>query len=942
MPCAYHSGRALLLGGVEGLGENRIRQLESHLEAYLHLPQRREIASCYAKVVTHRRLVGRPVAVEDALMPRAGLLVILVLFFLFGMGGDPLGDVSSIANALSLEVGGEIVEDTTWTDDDGPIVVTSGVIVPEGIVLRVAAGTNVFFRNNAGISVKGTLHLRGRAVEPIRMCPETDGLWWGGLRISGLQGTLDIEHTYLQGGSLEIIEGAGGVIEDSTFSVSQATSCISAHRAGHLVVRRSRFDSVSQPIRCSRTRVLVEDCTFRNMADDGIVAEYPSAEILPPESLRLTVPERVVAGKLTILRVDVLDKRGDLYWWMWDGIGTVSAVRTDTHEAVPLSTTGFAITNGIGSLTVSIDFVGEIELAVSVDGLSVSRIVTCIDDTTSRTTVPHVLIEGFLDWGPEHGVIHLATRTVVTEGDLLTIRPGTLVMLDDMAGLTVRGKIRAEGTQEAPILFFPTDSHAHWDQIRHENAEEEMVYESVFLVGGAGGPREIYEEHTLAGAAVRFVTGSARIENSVFVDHDGKGLFTESGSEYFLSNCLFSRNQLGAEFHGDTVWVDDCYFLDMKQGDDYDCLYLWRPTLDHRVRRCIVARGGDDGIDTLGSAAKISDCIVRGVSDKNITLYRGNSEVSNCLILDARRGIGIDGDRTRVTNCTVVGHSLDGFYSKDAWANLEKVILWDNTYSIRSNTETLDVVLNYCDLNPPPTPFPGTGNLNSDPLFLNPVNLDYRLQPGSPAMHAGPAGEQIGWLGYPSAGASPPSPPSIIRRCVFESGGGNGVLFSNGADCLVEGCRFVEIEGAALSFATTSACEVVRCVVDLCGAGVSLRSGGAAFLDHLTIVGCTDAGLLLDDAVGDLQNSILWNSEPPVVSDARSILSVGFSNVEIEGGAVYPGAGNINEDPRFVDELGGDYRLLPGSPSIHSGRDGLDMGAFYRPAFSGGSGWLLR
>ena len=92
-----------------------------------------------------------------------------------------------------------------------------------------------------------------------------------------------------------------------------------------------------------------------------------------------------------------------------------------------------------------------------------------------------------------------------------------------------------------------------------------------------------------------------------------------------------------------------------------------------------------------------------------------------------------------------------------------------------------------------------------------------------------------------------------------------------------------------------------------------------------------------------LDRRSLWgDSEPPVVSDARSILSVGFSNVEIEGGAVYPGAGNINEDPRFVDELGGDYRLLPGSPSIHSGRDGLDMGAFYRPAFSGGSGWLLR
>jgi predicted nucleic acid-binding protein len=55
-------------------GKDRIRQLESHLEAYLLLPQRREIASCYARVVTHRRSVGRPLSVEDALIAATAIV----------------------------------------------------------------------------------------------------------------------------------------------------------------------------------------------------------------------------------------------------------------------------------------------------------------------------------------------------------------------------------------------------------------------------------------------------------------------------------------------------------------------------------------------------------------------------------------------------------------------------------------------------------------------------------------------------------------------------------------------------------------------------------------------------------------------------------------------------------------------------------------------------
>ena len=45
------------------------------------------------------------------------------------------------------------------------------------------------------------------------------------------------------------------------------------------------------------------------------------------------------------------------------------------------------------------------------------------------------------------------------------------------------------------------------------------------------------------------------------------------------------------------------------------------------------------------------------------------------------------------------------------------------------------------------------------------------------------------------------------------------------------------------------------------------------------------------------------------------------------GNTNWPGEGNFDLDPLFVNPGGRDYRLTPNSPCIETGRDGADMGA---------------
>jgi hypothetical protein len=69
--------------------------------------------------------------------------------------------------------------------------------------------------------------------------------------------------------------------------------------------------------------------------------------------------------------------------------------------------------------------------------------------------------------------------------------------------------------------------------------------------------------------------------------------------------------------------------------------------------------------------------------------------------------------------------------------------------------------------------------------------------------------------------------------------------------------------------------------------------------------------------------------------DVSASTSITYSNVR----GSFPGTGNINTDPLFVDAAGGDYRLQAGSPCIDAGDPATtlteDIDGNSRPAGSG-------
>lgn len=86
------------------------------------------------------------------------------------------------ASPQMVEVGGTLTADEVWTAVNSPYVLTTTVVVPEGITLTVEPGVTVLGKSYGGIIVEGKIIAIGTPASPITFTSTTDsapGEWPG-------------------------------------------------------------------------------------------------------------------------------------------------------------------------------------------------------------------------------------------------------------------------------------------------------------------------------------------------------------------------------------------------------------------------------------------------------------------------------------------------------------------------------------------------------------------------------------------------------------------------------------------------------------------------------------------------------------------------------------------------------------------------------------------
>jgi hypothetical protein len=288
-------------------------------------------------------------------------------------------------------------------------------------------------------------------------------------------------------------------------------------------------------------------------------------------------------------------------------------------------------------------------------------------------------------WYATHSPYYVVGEVTVPAGNTLTIEPGVDVLFDDDVRFYVEGTLEAIGTKSDSIRFLKGEA-GQWGSIR--------------FIGGT----------TSYMAFVRISDGYARNQYRGDPEYwDGGGIAVlNTGTALIASNIVLSGNRTNGE-------------------------------------------GGGIALGT-GASAEISSSYIVGNSAINgggIKLGRGSLDLTNCVI--ARNtttqwggGVLASGSQgtsiCNVIHCTIAQNQSnlrgEGVHSKYlATINVENSIVWGSTSTNEIGLEHSGVVnIRYSNIE---GSWPGEGNINLYPHFIDPANGDYRLISGSPGINSG-------------------------------------------------------------------------------------------------------------------------------------------------------------------------------------------------------------
>ncbi len=382
------------------------------------------------------------------------------------------------------------------------------------------------------------------------------------------------------------------------------------------------------------------------------------------------------------------------------------------------------------------------------------------------------------------GAVVLEDTVTVPAGIILTIEPGTLVMMQDSVAITVYGQLLSEGTEDKPIRFTRYAEGTNWKNLMFVDANDSRLTHCIIEYADCTGDhKDYYDDDCDAQTplpsrtyheAVVALASHLDMENCTFQNLPNEGTHGEGDAiaiisddpehpgpaTSYISGCSFIGIGQGVHTRFSYVLVEDCYFTG-HNGDNDDIDLYGESTPAPLIRNNIMINPHhDDMINPTRCSAILIGNIIAGCDDHGIVLRdKCNPVLINNIIYDcSSAGIAVQNqcDALLINNTIVdCSRGIRFFDHTGRWgppyclypgsgtATLINCIIWDCPTSMDLDDSPYEedrgshITLINCNIeggqstasiSSNSTATWGDGNIQVNPLFADQANGDFHLK----------------------------------------------------------------------------------------------------------------------------------------------------------------------------------------------------------------------
>ena len=362
--------------------------------------------------------------------------------------------------------------------------------------------------------------------------------------------------------------------------------------------------------------------------------------------------------------------------------------------------------------------------------------------------------------GSSGGPVVVTGRVSVPAGVRLTISPGCEILLGPAAGFDVQGEIRAEGSPGSPITFTRLPCGPNWGSFEFDGAVGQSIFRFCEWSFGTGSP-----------GCLSLTDSDLELESCTIRDIDGEGVHSTGGKSRIRRSLMERTNEALSLDSGDTV-VEFCTVRNVLGDSD---LIDSNGSTDPPVRFSynVIHGTEDDGIDLDRGNAIIEGNIIYDCGDQAMSLVgAGNSIVRGNLCFRNSHGLSVKNSHVvfaelntfALNTVTGVRGVEDTPGGQGGRVTLESSIVWGNGTQVLANSGGF-VNVSFSAVHG--VLLPGTGNIDLDPLFVDPAADDFRLTQGSPCIGTGKDGKDMGAIPFELL---PLAPADLAAQAVSTGG----------------------------------------------------------------------------------------------------------------------------------------------------------------------------